>query len=297
MEGIMQYKHCKSILSFLTILLIISTGNFYLIFSQNLILNPGCEDSLINGEIPDWVEVIGTSWTQRINANPPTYEGDYMFFPGAVAYAELQQDVDVTNMALSIDNSNVTFNFEGYLRAYNQSPPDLSRIILEFIDSLKTTKLDSFDSGNYSNTNEWVQITDTTLAPIGTRFIRIRLISTRRAGTNNDGYYDGLSLETQITGMSDEMENRIPNKPTLLQNYPNTFNPITSFEFSIPKSEFVTLKIYNLLGREVATLVSEKLTQGTYNYPWDASAFSSGVYYCKIEADNYIQTKKLLLIK
>ena len=293
----MQYKKCKSILSILTIVLIISTGNTYSIFAQNLILNPGCEDTLINGEIPHWVEVVGTSWTQRANGNPPTYEGDYMFFPGAVASAELQQDVDVTNMAMSIDSSNVTFNFEGYVRAYNQSPPDLSRIILEYLDSLKTTKLDSFDSGNHSNTIDWIQITDTTLAPIGTRFIRTRLISTRRAGSNNDGYYDGLSLITQIPVKIDEVDHNIPIRPMLKQNYPNPFNPRTNIQFSIPKPEFVTLKIYNLLGQDVVTLVSDKLTPGIYKHTWDASGFASGIYYYKIKAGQFVKSKKLLLLK
>jgi len=289
----LKHKHILSIL----IVVLMSVGNFNLIFSQNLILNPGCEDLLINGEIPHWVEVIGTGWTQRANGDPPTYEGDYMFFPGVASYAELQQDVDVTSMAMSIDSSNVAFNFEGYVRAYNQPSPDLSRIILEYLDLLKTTKLDSFDSGNHSNRSEWVQITDTTLAPVGTRFIRIRLISTRRAGTNNDGYYDGLSLESVISGSLDEVNNKVPGGIYLSQNYPNPFNPSTTIEFSIPKSGFVNLKIYNLLGQETATLVSDKLKSDNYKFVWDASEFSSGVYFYKLESSEYVEIKKMVLLQ
>ena len=107
----MQYKQSKNILSILTIALIISAGNISQITAQNLILNPGCEDSLINGEIPHWVEVVGTNWTHRGSTNPPPYEGDYMFFPGVASSAELQQDVNVSNMAQSIDSNNVVFNF------------------------------------------------------------------------------------------------------------------------------------------------------------------------------------------
>jgi len=195
----MKYKLWKREVSVLAIVFLLLMGNISSTVSQNLILNPSCEDTLINGEIPYWIEVIGSNWTQRVSANPPTYEGDYMFFPGVVSFAELQQDVDLTTMATSIDSNNLTFTFEGYVRAYNQPSPDQSRIMLEYLDSLKTTKLDSFDSGNYSNTSDWIQITDTTLAPIGTRYIRIRLISTRRAGSNNDGYYDDLSLRTDFS--------------------------------------------------------------------------------------------------
>ncbi len=83
----------------------------------------------------------------------------------------------------------------------------------------------------------------------------------------------------------------------LEQNYPNPFNPSTTIEFSIHISEFVTLKIYNLLGQEVTTLVSDKLTAGTYKYDWDAAALASGIYYYSLETGTFAKTKKLLFIK
>jgi len=83
----------------------------------------------------------------------------------------------------------------------------------------------------------------------------------------------------------------------LVQNYPNPFNPTTTFEFSIPKNEFVTLKIYNLLGQEVVTLISDKLMPGNYKYNWDASHLASGMYFYKLESDSYCSTKKLILVK
>lgn len=84
----------------------------------------------------------------------------------------------------------------------------------------------------------------------------------------------------------------------LANAYPNPFNPTTTIEFSIPKSEFVTLKIYTALGREVATLVSEKLTPGNYEYQWNASGFSSGIYFYKFHLKNgLLETKKLILLK
>jgi predicted GH43/DUF377 family glycosyl hydrolase len=101
-----------------------------------------------------------------------------------------------------------------------------------------------------------------------------------------------------ITGLKDIFFGEFPQEYELKQNYPNPFNPTTTIEFSIPKSEFVTLKIYNVIGEEVATLVSEKLIPGNYKYIWNASYFASGVYLYKIESGNgFIQSKKLLLIK
>lgn len=81
------------------------------------------------------------------------------------------------------------------------------------------------------------------------------------------------------------------------QNYPNPFNPATKINFSIPFSSQVSLKIFNNAGQEVATLVNENLSASSYEINWDASDFNSGVYYYKIQAGNYNETKKMLLIK
>lgn len=83
----------------------------------------------------------------------------------------------------------------------------------------------------------------------------------------------------------------------LSQNYPNPFNPATKINFQLPKSSFVTLKVYNSLGKEVAELVNEKLNAGAYQTTFDAASFSSGAYFYKIEADGFKETKKMLLVK
>ena len=88
-----------------------------------------------------------------------------------------------------------------------------------------------------------------------------------------------------------------PREYALEQNYPNPFNPTTTIQFSIPDAEFVTLKVYNAQGKEVATLVSETMTPGNYATTWDATKFASGVYYYKIKAGNYTDVKKLILLK
>ncbi len=91
--------------------------------------------------------------------------------------------------------------------------------------------------------------------------------------------------------------NEIPESYFLSQNYPNPFNPVTNIEFFLPKQSFVKLIIYNLLGSEIETLVSEELSPGRYNSSWDAAKYSSGVYYYKLITDNYTETKKMVLIK
>jgi hypothetical protein len=91
--------------------------------------------------------------------------------------------------------------------------------------------------------------------------------------------------------------NEIPTDFNLYQNYPNPFNPATKIKFSIPKSQFVTLKIYDALGREVSTLVNDRVAAGVYSVEWDATAYPSGIYFYSINAGNFTQTRKMILIK
>lgn len=92
-------------------------------------------------------------------------------------------------------------------------------------------------------------------------------------------------------------DDTIPVKYSLEQNFPNPFNPSTTIAFSIPETGNVSLKIYNLLGQEVVTLVNEELKAGNYKTLWYAQSISSGIYFYRLETNNFTQTKKLLLLK
>ncbi|MDZ7360102.1 MAG: T9SS type A sorting domain-containing protein [candidate division KSB1 bacterium] len=83
----------------------------------------------------------------------------------------------------------------------------------------------------------------------------------------------------------------------LAQNYPNPFNPNTTIEFSLPRSGLITLKMFNALGEEVATLLQEKRTAGKHNVVWNASNMPSGVYFYRLEGEGFVETKRLLLMK
>jgi photosystem II stability/assembly factor-like uncharacterized protein len=88
-----------------------------------------------------------------------------------------------------------------------------------------------------------------------------------------------------------------PSEFALLQNYPNPFNPSTRILFEVPRSTFVVLKVFDVLGREVATLVNEEMRPGRYERPFDGSGLASGVYFYRLHAGTFVQTKKLLLMK
>ena len=90
---------------------------------------------------------------------------------------------------------------------------------------------------------------------------------------------------------------QIPTEFALYQNYPNPFNANTNIEFRIPKNEFVTLKIFNLLGEEVTTLLSGRLLSGFHSCEFDASDLPSGVYFYRLQAGEFIQIRKALLLR
>ena len=90
---------------------------------------------------------------------------------------------------------------------------------------------------------------------------------------------------------------KIPQDYSLSQNYPNPFNPTTNIRFSLTKLSFTTLKIYDILGREVATLVNNELSAGRHTYEFDGSGLSSGIYFYRLQTGEFTQTRKMLLIK
>ena len=95
----------------------------------------------------------------------------------------------------------------------------------------------------------------------------------------------------------EENKDLIPNRFQLKQNYPNPFNPTTTLSFVIGHQSLVSLKVYNLLGEEVATIVNKELPAGDYKYHWNASNLASGVYFYRLKAEKFIDTKKLILLK
>ncbi len=90
---------------------------------------------------------------------------------------------------------------------------------------------------------------------------------------------------------------RLPSSFALSQNYPNPFNPSTQIQFSVPQAGFVSLKVYDVLGREVATLINRELAPSSYSITWNAANVPSGVYLYRLDAGNYSVTKKMVLLK
>jgi len=109
------------------------------------------------------------------------------------------------------------------------------------------------------------------------------------------------AIETQglnvILSLKNPKANKVPTKFELFQNYPNPFNPKTAIAFILPKSVKVTLRIYNILGEEIAIPLSAYLLSGSHSVGWDASGLASGLYLYRLEAEGYVQTRKMILMK
>jgi hypothetical protein len=122
------------------------------------------------------------------------------------------------------------------------------------------------------------------------------LINLNHIYYTDDGWVTYSIVDSIVTGLN---EQQIKATEFILeQNYPNPFNPNTVIKYQIPITSQVTLKVYDILGNEIATLVNEEKSEGNYSYSFTPSAtLSSGIYFYQLKTDNFIHTKKMLLLK
>jgi hypothetical protein len=119
------------------------------------------------------------------------------------------------------------------------------------------------------------------------------------SGNHLDTYGDPVLVQSGGFMITD-VENSVANFPEeyfLSQNYPNPFNPSTKIEYSVSQASFVQLKVYDILGNEVATLVNEEKNRGVYSINFDASQLASGIYFYSLSAGSFVQTKKMILVQ
>lgn len=142
------------------------------------------------------------------------------------------------------------------------------------------------NTGGYQS---WADVT------LGNKFLNAgehKLRATISKGGFNINYIQAYS---GIVSVEDELE--IPKDFELSQNYPNPFNPATSIEYTVPSSEYVSLKVYDVLGNEITTLVNEQKNGGTYKVNFNANNLANGLYIYKIQAGSFTQVKKMILLK
>lgn len=167
----------------------------------NLLLNAGAEATPVGGNLPSWIEVLGTNWQQR-RSDPSAAEGQASFYPGVTTdvFAELAQPVTVASYQVPIDGAaGQDFAFSALVRTREEVPSDVARIVVEYRDASGTLVLDSFDTGEIASPLEWQRVSDVRKAPAGTRLIQVRLLARRLSGSETNTYFDDLSLTSLRT--------------------------------------------------------------------------------------------------
>ncbi len=133
----------------------------------------------------------------------------------------------------------------------------------------------------------------------GTEFLDLHGVSFTDANNGSAVGEEGTILRTTNGGVTfvEEQIDEIPTNYNLRQNYPNPFNPTTTITYQIPELSFVTLKVYDVLGSEVATLVNKEKQVGSYDVEFNGSGLPSGIYFYRLQAIEFTQVKKMILLK
>ncbi|MBL1214443.1 MAG: T9SS type A sorting domain-containing protein [Ignavibacteriae bacterium] len=227
---------------------------------------------------PAWpVDIIGLG--SQYDSSPP-YDGGYQILPRYYADDFLPAGslpVELTSFSANIVGSSIVLEWKTATEINNMGF-EIERATnnkvwqaIGFVDGYGT----SAEAKSYS-------YTDNEIAELVNYFYRLKQI-------DFDGSYS-YSAEIEITA-------EMPTSFELSQNFPNPFNPTTNIRFTLPEASNVQLKVFNTLGEEVASLTNNLFEAGVHNITFDASNFISGVYFYKLEADNFVQVKKMMLLK
>ncbi|MGD9488182.1 MAG: CotH kinase family protein [Calditrichaceae bacterium] len=222
-----------------------------------------------DGEYDDWIELYNNS-DEDISLNGYFLSDDgndlsLWAFPDTtisakgylIVWADKDEDQAGLHADLKISSSGETIYLSGS-----------DTTIIDEVSFGEQT--DDISTGRYPNgTGSFVQMSPTFSAE------------------NNDG----------ITGIPDDQISELPDQFNLSQNYPNPFNPTTNISFKLPSSNFTSLKIYNITGQQVATLVNKQLSAGTYVMQWDAKNMPSGIYFYMLTSGSLSETKRMILMK
>ncbi|HMG69435.1 MAG TPA: hypothetical protein VK588_17175 [Chitinophagaceae bacterium] len=173
--------------------------------SLNLLVNGSAEVPKYDSIPPGWQNVQGHWVTLEGDSTHHDFgfakEGHHYFFAGNDTLGVLQQDVNVSDYADGIDANKQSFVFSGYAQSLDQGPnSDQAMITIKGLDNSKNKTLYTFISDTTRSIGKWLQVRDSFVAPISTRFIRVQLIAIRHVGGDNDGYFDNILLTTKSTG-------------------------------------------------------------------------------------------------
>lgn len=248
LKNFTNVRNCKFRLTKFTFLLLLFP--WVGLKSQNLLANPGAEDGppATNG----WTVVSSgsncySSGVWRVEGNqggfPAAHSGNYYFYPGCTLLGalfgqtyELYQDVDVSADAAVIDLKGFGVTFSGYERSFNEFFPDGTTITVEARNSANSTVLGSYTTGETKTRTGWAYYAATSILPVGTRFIRVRLIGTVHSLGSIDSYFDDLSLKSlSVTPIKLSQFNVVKSGGKVYLNW-QTVNELNNMGFTVMRS-------------------------------------------------------------
>jgi hypothetical protein len=183
-------------------------------------------------------------------------------------------DIPTDGVEFKITENDYGWNLEIKIPLDNVNVPAVEGTVIGF--ELQNNESDADDAGNRGAMEKWWNPTNNSWA--------------------DASIWGNATLGSMATGVK-EKPSTVVTRYDLSQNYPNPFNPSTKISFSVPQSGFVTLKVYNLLGQLVSTVLSKELNVGSYEADFNAANLPSGIYFYKLEAGNTVLTKKMMLLK
>ena len=241
--------------------------------------NPGSGSSVSDSNGFAWICFVGNfAGRDTVIANASGT------FDTACVFWDFPSPVELSSFNSSVRGRNVTLNWSTAVEL-NNSGFEIQRAVESGklkVESEKWSNIGFVKGSGKTNEPQNYTFTDRNLSS-GKYKYRLKQI-------DFNGNYEYFEL-------AEEVSIGIPDKFELSQNYPNPFNPVTNLEFGISNLEFVTLKIYDVLGRELVTLVNEIKEPGYHKLKFDAGNLASGVYFYRMEAGDFVAVKKFVLMK
>jgi hypothetical protein len=201
-------------------------------------------------------------------------------FDAATAYEEYPFPVELSAFFATIIESTIKLNWRTETEVNNYGF-EIERASSSTSPVQKWTKIGFVEGNGNSNSPKNYSFIDENITN-GKCFYRLKQI-------DNDGQFEYSEVV--------EVEFNSITNYTVEQNYPNPFNPSTAIKYRIPEISFVTLKVYDVLGNEITTLINEEKPIGSYEVEFDATGLTSGIYFYKLHAGSFVETKKMILMK
>ncbi|MCX6165769.1 MAG: DUF1028 domain-containing protein [Ignavibacteriae bacterium] len=179
---------------------------------------------------------------------------------------------------------------------FNRMQGTLAQKLMAALQGAKVIGADTRCAPNTSSQSAFIRVANVG-DTIGPMYLNLKVTNAVKPPFGKDPI-DSLQVlfNGWLTGVYGYSE-VIPDKIILFQNYPNPFNPSTNFKFSLNTNTFVTLKVYNLLGEEIAAIINSDLKAGTYDMKWEPNGLASGIYYYRLNTETFTDTKRMVLIK